>query len=145
MKALIQRVSCGSVSVDGKSIASIDKGLVILVGIGHSDGKAQVQAMAEKISTLRIFEDDAEKMNLSILDTGGAALVVSQFTLYADTRKGRRPAFTDAANPEIASRLVDDFIKALVGLGIPTQTGIFGAHMVVSIVNDGPVTIMLEQ
>jgi D-tyrosyl-tRNA(Tyr) deacylase len=118
---------------------------VILVGIGHADDTTRVKSMAEKIATLRIFEDDADKMNLSILDTGGSALVVSQFTLYADTRKGRRPAFTDAAPPEIASRLVNDFIKALVDLGVPTQSGLFGAHMVVDIVNDGPVTIMIEQ
>jgi D-tyrosyl-tRNA(Tyr) deacylase len=144
MKALIQRVSSGSVRVDGKPIANIDKGLVILVGIGHADGTAQVQGMAEKIATLRIFGDAAGKMNLSILDTGGSALVVSQFTLYADIRKGRRPAFTDAAAPEVASRLVDDFVKALVGLGVPTCAGVFGAHMLVSLVNDGPVTIMLE-
>jgi D-tyrosyl-tRNA(Tyr) deacylase len=145
MKVLIQRVSSGRVSVGSKVIASIDKGLVILVGIGHADDTTRVKSMAEKIATLRIFEDDADKMNLSILDTGGSALVVSQFTLYADTRKGRRPAFTDAAPPEIASRLVNDFIKALVDLGVPTQSGLFGAHMVVDIVNDGPVTIMIEQ
>lgn len=145
MKALIQRVSSGKVSVGGKVIASIDKGLVILVGIGHADDTTRVKSMAEKIATLRIFEDDADKMNLSVLDTGGSALVVSQFTLYADTRKGRRPAFTDAAPPEIASHLVNEFVKALVDLGIPTQSGLFGAHMVVDIVNDGPVTIMIEQ
>jgi D-tyrosyl-tRNA(Tyr) deacylase len=145
MKALIQRVSSGSVSVENKPIAAIDKGLVILVGIGHADGTTQVQAMAEKIATLRIFGDEVGKMNLSILDISGSALVVSQFTLYADTRKGRRPAFTDAAAPEVASQLVDDFVKALIGLGVPTHTGVFGAHMVVSLVNDGPVTIMLEQ
>jgi D-tyrosyl-tRNA(Tyr) deacylase len=145
MKVLIQRVSSGRVSVGSKVITSIDKGLVILVGIGHADDTTRVKSMAEKIATLRIFEDDADKMNLSILDTGGSALVVSQFTLYADTRKGRRPAFTDAAPPEIASRLVNDFIKALVDLGVPTQSGLFGAHMVVDIVNDGPVTIMIEQ
>jgi D-aminoacyl-tRNA deacylase len=144
MKALLQRVSSGSVSVDEKVIASIDRGLVVLVGIGHADGAAQVQNMAEKIATLRIFEDAAGKMNLSILDSGGSALVVSQFTLYADTRKGRRPAFIDAAAPEVASRLVEDFVKALISLGVPTRTGVFGAHMMVSLVNDGPVTIMLE-
>jgi D-tyrosyl-tRNA(Tyr) deacylase len=144
MKALIQRVSSGSVSVDDKPIAAINKGLVILVGIGHADGTAQVQAMAEKISTLRIFEDGVGKMNLSILDSGGSALVVSQFTLYADTRKGRRPAFTDAAAPAVAGQLVDDFVKALTSLGVPTCAGVFGARMMVSLVNDGPVTIMLE-
>ncbi len=145
MKALIQRVSRGSVSVDQKQIAAIDKGLVILVGIGRADGTSQVKSMAEKIATLRIFGDEAGKMNLSLLDTGGSALVISQFTLYADTRKGRRPAFIDAAPPEDASRLVDEFARALVGLGIPTHTGVFGAHMMVDLVNDGPVTIMLEQ
>ncbi len=144
MRALIQRVTTGSVSVDGKAIASIEKGLVILVGIGHADGPGQIQAMAEKIANLRIFEDASGKMNLSILDAGGSALVVSQFTLYADTRKGRRPAFTDAAVPELASQLVDEFIKELSRMGVPTQSGIFGAHMLVQIANDGPVTIMLE-
>jgi D-tyrosyl-tRNA(Tyr) deacylase len=144
MRALIQRVSSGSVSVDGKTVAAIEKGLVILVGIGHADGPIQIQAMAEKIAHLRIFEDAGGKMNLSILDAGAAALVISQFTLYADTRKGRRPAFTDAAAPEIASRLVDVFTADLTGLGVPTRCGIFGAHMLVQINNDGPVSIMLE-
>jgi len=144
MKALIQRVASGSVSVDGNAIAAIEKGLVILVGIGHSDEPSQIQAMAEKIANLRIFEDVNGKMNLSILDAGGSALVISQFTLYADTRKGRRPAFTDAAAPEVASQLVDEFIKELSRMGMPTQSGIFGAHMLVQIANDGPVTIMLE-
>ena len=144
MRALIQRVSSGSVSVDGKTVAAIEKGLVILVGIGHADGPNQIQAMAEKIAHLRIFEDAGGKMNLSILDAGGSALVISQFTLYADTRKGRRPAFTDAAAPEIASQLVDAFTTELSGLGVPTRSGIFGAHMLVQINNDGPVSIMLE-
>jgi len=144
MKALLQRVSSGSVSVEGKSIASIGNGLVILVGIGHADSDAQAQAMAEKVATLRIFEDEAGKMNLSILDTHGAVLVISQFTLYADTRKGRRPAFTDAAAPDVAKKLVDAFIKALQDQGIPTRSGEFGAHMSVEITNDGPVTIMVE-
>jgi D-tyrosyl-tRNA(Tyr) deacylase len=144
MKALIQRVASGSVIIDGRTIATIAEGLVILVGIGHADGSSQIQAMAEKIANLRVFEDVNGKMNLSILDGGGSALVISQFTLYADTRKGRRPAFTDAAAPEVASQLVDEFTKALSRMGIPTQSGIFGAHMLVQIANDGPVTIMLE-
>lgn len=144
MKALIQRVSSGSVNVGGKTLAAIGKGLVILVGIGHADGLAQARAMAEKIATLRIFEDDAGKMNLSILDTHGTALVVPQFTLYADVRKGRRPAFTDAADPDAARILVAAFIEALHDLGVPTQSGEFGAHMLVEIQNDGPVTIMVE-
>jgi D-tyrosyl-tRNA(Tyr) deacylase len=144
MRALIQRVTAGSVSVDSKEISAIEKGLVVLVGIGHADRPSQIQAMAEKIANLRIFEDAGGKMNLSILDAGGSALVVSQFTLYADTRKGRRPAFTDAAAPEVASQLVADFIKELSRMGVPTQSGVFGAHMLVQIANDGPVTIMLE-
>jgi D-aminoacyl-tRNA deacylase len=144
MRALIQRVSTGSVSVDTKTIARIEKGLVILVGIGHSDGPSQIQAMAEKIANLRIFEDADGKMNRSILDAGGSALVISQFTLYADTHKGRRPAFTEAASPEIASQLMDAFTKELSRLGVPTCNGVFGAHMLVQIANDGPVTIMLE-
>jgi D-tyrosyl-tRNA(Tyr) deacylase len=144
MRALIQRVTAGSVSVDRKEISAIEKGLVVLVGIGHADRPSQIQAMAEKIANLRIFEDAGGKMNLSILDAGGSALVVSQFTLYADTRKGRRPAFTDAAAPEVASQLVADFIKELSRMGVPTQSGVFGAHMLVQIANDGPVTIMLE-
>jgi D-tyrosyl-tRNA(Tyr) deacylase len=144
MKALIQRVTSGNVSVEGKAISAIEKGLVILVGIGHEDGSNQMQTMAEKIANLRIFEDASGKMNLSILDAGGSALVVSQFTLYADTRKGRRPAFTDAAAPGVASQLVDEFINELSRMGVPTHSGIFGAHMLVQIANDGPVTIMLE-
>ncbi len=144
MKALIQRVSLGSVSVGGATIASIGNGLVILLGIGHGDSEVQAREMAEKIATLRVFEDEAGKMNRSILDTHGSALVVSQFTLYADTRKGRRPAFTDAAAPDIAMKLVEALIKALMDLGVPTRSGEFGAHMIVEIVNDGPVTIMIE-
>jgi D-tyrosyl-tRNA(Tyr) deacylase len=145
MKALIQRVASGSVEVDGKTIASIDTGMVVLVGIGQQDNSAQVKAMADKVATLRIFEDEAGKMNLSVLDVKGSILVVSQFTLYADTHKGRRPAFTDAAAPDIALKLVDDFARELNNMGIPTQSGEFGAHMIVNIINDGPVTILLEQ
>jgi D-tyrosyl-tRNA(Tyr) deacylase len=144
MKALIQRVTAGSVSVGGRQIASIGKGLVILIGIGRADGEADLHLIAEKIATLRIFEDNAGKMNHSILDIHGSALVVPQFTLYADIRKGRRPAFTDAANPDDARLLVDAFIQALRDQGIPTRNGEFGAHMSVEIINDGPVTIMVE-
>jgi len=144
MKALIQRVTHGSVSVGGHTLAKIGHGLVILLGIGHVDSDTQAQAMAEKIATLRVFEDEAGKMNWSILDTQGSALVISQFTLYADTRKGRRPAFTDAAAPDIAVKLVNTFTRALIDLGVPTQSGEFGAHMSVEIANDGPVTIMIE-
>jgi D-tyrosyl-tRNA(Tyr) deacylase len=145
MRALLQRVSHGRVSVDDHTVAEIDHGLVILLGIGPQDGQEQISYLTEKIANLRIFEDEQGKFNRSILDTHGEAIVVSQFTLYADTRKGRRPSFTDAAPPEIASPLVDAFALALQKLGVPTQTGEFGAHMLVEISNDGPVTIHLER
>jgi D-tyrosyl-tRNA(Tyr) deacylase len=145
MRALIQRVSFSKVSVDGQTIAQIGRGLVILLGIGHGDGEEQAAFLAEKIANLRIFEDAQGKTNLSVLDVGGEAIVVSQFTLYADTRKGRRPSFTDAALPDLAAPLVDRFAELLRGHGVPTQTGQFGAHMLVEIHNDGPVTIWLEK
>ena len=145
MRALIQRVRSGKVSVEGKAIAQIGRGLVILLGVGHGDGEEQARWMAEKIATLRIFEDEQGKTNLSALDVGGEALVVSQFTLYADARKGRRPSFTDAALPDVAAPLVDQFAALLREQGLPTQTGVFGAHMLVEIHNDGPVTIWLER
>jgi D-tyrosyl-tRNA(Tyr) deacylase len=131
--------------VNNRLVAEIGHGLVILLGIGPQDGMEQITYLAERIVNLRIFEDEQGKFNRSILDTQGEAIVVSQFTLYADTRKGRRPSFTDAAQPEIASPLVDEFALALQKLGIPTQTGEFGAHMVVDISNDGPVTIYMER
>ncbi len=145
MRALIQRVSFGSVTVQEEVIASIGKGLVILLGVGHGDSAEQAAFLAEKIATLRIFEDEQGKMNRSVLDVGGEAIVVSQFTLYADARKGRRPSFTDAAPPEIASPLVDHFASLLRAQGVPTQQGRFGAEMMVEIHNDGPVTIWLER
>jgi len=145
MRALLQRVKHGKVSVDGKPIAEIGQGLVILLGVGHADGEEQAKFLAEKIATLRIFEDKQGKTNLSILDVGESAIVVSQFTLYADTRKGRRPSFTDAAPPEVAAPLVKRFAELLDAQGVPTQTGEFGAHMLVEIQNDGPVTIWLER
>ena len=117
---------------------------MILLGVGPGDGEEQAQTLAEKVANLRIFEDEQGKMNRSLLDVGGQAIVVSQFTLYADTRKGRRPSFTDAALPEVASPLVERFAVLLRELGVPTQTGEFGAHMLVEIANDGPVTIWLE-
>ena len=145
MRVLIQRVSKASVTVEGQTISSIGNGLLILLGVGHGDGEEQVTFLAEKVANLRIFEDDQGKTNLSVLDVKGEAIVVSQFTLYADTRKGRRPSFTGAALPDVAEPLVDRFVELLHGHGIPTQTGKFGAHMLVEIHNDGPVTIWLEK
>ncbi len=144
MRVVLQRVQTARVSVAGQPVAQIGRGLVLLVGIGPQDGEAQARQLAEKIVHLRIFEDSAGKMNLSILDVGGEAIVVSQFTLYADTRRGRRPSFTDAAPPEMAKPLVARFAAMLVDYGVPTQTGKFGAHMLVEIANDGPVTLWLE-
>ncbi len=145
MRALIQRVQHGSVIIDGSIISEIETGLVILLGIGSKDSDEQVEYLANKIVNLRIFEDGEGKMNRSLLNIGGAALVVSQFTLYADTRKGRRPSFTDAAQPELAELLVNQFVKKMSALGIATQTGLFGADMLVKIENDGPVTIWMER
>lgn len=145
MRALIQRVSSGKVTVDNQAIAQIGRGLVILLGIGHGDGQEQAAYLAEKVANLRVFEDEQGKTNLSILDVGGEAILVSQFMLYADTRKGRRPSFTDAALPDLAAPLVERFAELLRGHGVPTQTGQFGAHMLVEIHNDGPVTIWLEK
>lgn len=145
MRLVLQRVRRGRVSVDGETIAEIGRGYIILLGVGHGDGEEQARYLVEKVANLRVFEDEQGKMNLSILDTGGEAIVVSQFTLYADTRRGRRPAFVDAAPPEIASPLVDRFAELLRAQGVPTRTGSFGAHMLVEIENDGPVTISMER
>ncbi len=144
MRAVLQRVTEAAVHVDDAEVGRIDHGLLILVGIGHSDGLGEAEILAEKIANLRIFEDAEGKTNLSILDVGGEALVVSQFTLFADTRKGRRPSFTDAAAPDAAAELVERFRGCLEARGVPTAAGRFGADMSVSLVNDGPFTLVLD-
>ena len=145
MRVLLQRVSKASVSVNGQVVGAIGQGFVVLVGVGRHDGEEQAAWLARKIAGLRVFEDQAGKFNLSIRDVGGAALVVSQFTLYADTRRGRRPAFVDAAPPEIAEPLVERFAGLLRAEGVPVEMGVFGARMLVEIHNDGPVTIWIER
>ena len=145
MRALVQRVKYGKVTVAGETTAEIGAGLVILLGVGHGDGEAQAAWLAEKIANLRIFEDAEGKMNLSVKEIGGAALVVSQFTLYADAQKGRRPSFTNAALPEQARPLVERFAELLQAQGIAVGQGVFGAEMLVEIHNAGPVTIWLER
>ncbi|MEI7849105.1 MAG: D-aminoacyl-tRNA deacylase [Chloroflexota bacterium] len=145
MRALVQRVKYGKVSVNDEITAEIGQGLVILLGVGHGDGEAQAAFLADKIANLRIFEDPQQRMNLSVLDVHGAAIVVSQFTLYADTNRGRRPSFTTAALPDVARPLVARFANLLAELGVPTGQGVFGADMQVEIHNDGPVTIWLEK
>jgi D-tyrosyl-tRNA(Tyr) deacylase len=143
MRLVLQRVSRGRVTVADRCVAEIGPGLVILLGIGPQDDEAQARFLADKAAHLRIFEDEQGKMNRSILDRGGQAIVVSQFTLYADARKGRRPSFTGAALPDLARPLVERFQQLLIEQGVPTQTGEFGADMQVELVNDGPVTILL--
>lgn len=145
MRAVIQRVSHGQVIVENKCIAKINKGVIILLGIAPNDGQEQIDYLVRKISQLRIFEDREGKLNSSLLEINGEAIVVSQFTLYADTKKGRRPSFTNAAQPKVAEPLVDKFVQALNETGIKTQSGKFGAHMHVDIHNDGPVTILIEK
>lgn len=145
MRALVQRVQKASVSVDSKVLGAIGPGLVVFVGIHHQDGEVEVGWLADKIAHLRIFSDEAGKFNLSLLDTAGEVLVVSQFTLYGDARRGRRPSFGDAANPERAAPLVYRFCALLRELGIRhVATGRFQAHMLVEIHNDGPVTMWLD-
>jgi D-tyrosyl-tRNA(Tyr) deacylase len=144
MRALLQRVSHASVSVNGEIVGQIGPGLLLLLGIGQQDSEAQVKMLTDNIVHLRIFADDEGKMNRSVLDSGGQILVVSQFTLYADTRKGRRPSFTRAAQPALAEPLVKRFQEAIAAHNIVVAGGMFGAHMQVSLVNDGPVTIWLD-
>jgi D-tyrosyl-tRNA(Tyr) deacylase len=144
VRALVQRVSGASVGVAGETIAEIAEGLLVLVAAGTGDGPEQAVWMAGKVARLRVLPDDDGRMNRSVLDTGGAVLAVSQFTLYGDASRGNRPGFTAAAPPEEAEALVDRFAVALRELGVPVEQGMFGAHMRVALVNDGPVTIWLE-
>lgn len=143
MKIVMQRVSQASVTIDGKIAGAIQQGLLLLVGICPEDGQEDIDYAVRKISQMRIFSDDADKMNLSVQDVGGQILSISQFTLYADTKKGNRPAFTGAAKPDFATQLYDQFNQQLAQI-VPVQTGEFGADMKVSLVNDGPVTIVLD-
>jgi D-tyrosyl-tRNA(Tyr) deacylase len=145
VRALLQRVSRASVRVEGEAVASIGPGLLVLLGVGHADDDATTDALARRITELRIFADEDGRTNRSILDIGGAALVVSQFTLFADTSRGRRPGFTNAAAPDVADRLYRRFVEALRGAGVgDVQTGSFGTEMAVELVNDGPFTIWLD-
>ena len=144
MRAVVQRVTAASVRVDGEVIGAIERGLLALVAARHQDDVGQADWLAEKLAQLRIFEDEQGKMNRSVLEIGGAALVISQFTLYGDARRGRRPSFLAAAAPEVAKPLVERVVAGLRQRGVATATGRFGAQMMVSLVNDGPVTIILE-
>ncbi|MCB0256038.1 MAG: D-tyrosyl-tRNA(Tyr) deacylase [Anaerolineae bacterium] len=144
MRAVVQRVSQASVTVDEQVVGAIGRGFLVLLGVTHDDGEAEAAWLAHKIAGLRIFEDEDGKFNRALADVDGAVLVVSQFTLYGDARKGRRPSFTEAARPEQAEPLCDRFVELLRAEGIAVETGIFGAMMAVSLVNDGPVTLLLD-
>ena len=144
MRAVVQRVKSASVTVDDKRVSEIGAGVLVFLGVAHDDTTKALEYIANKVANLRIFEDEDGKMNLSLLDTGGAALVVSQFTLYGDCRKGRRPSFINAARPEVANTLYEQFIATLQQQNIPTQGGTFQAMMDVQLINDGPVTILLD-
>src|SRR5688572_20453426 len=143
MRLLLQRVTRAEVRVDGRVVGSIGPGLVVLVGVGHSDDESIVDTMAGKVVDLRIFRDDDGKTNRSLIDVAGEVLAVSQFTLFADTRKGRRPSFLDAATPELGERLYERFVVAVEARGVKVARGIFGAEMQIELVNDGPMTIWL--
>lgn len=144
MKAVIQRVCKASVSVDHKIIGSIDRGLMVLLGVDREDNESDLDYLVKKITGMRIFEDDQEKMNLALADVGGSLLVISQFTLLASTKKGNRPSFTQAGPPEMSNALYEQFIARCRALGFKVEHGQFGAHMEVSLVNDGPVTIVID-
>jgi len=145
MRLVLQRVSAASVTIDGRTVGVIERGYLVLVGFTAGDGEAQIAWMADKIAGLRVFPDQEGRMNRDLRDVGGSALVVSQFTLYADARKGRRPSFVDAALPDVAEPLYERFVQALRDRGVPVATGVFGAIMDVALVNDGPVTLVLER
>ncbi len=145
MRAVVQRVSEASVTVGDEVVGAIERGVLVLLGVREGDTQAEADWLASKVAQLRIFSDDEGRFNLSVLDIGGAALVVSQFTLYGDARKGRRPDFTKAARPETAEPLIEHFVAQLQAAGVPTATGRFGASMAVHLVNQGPVTILLER
>ena len=145
MRALIQRVSRASVHVEGEETASIGQGFLVLLGVAVGDSESEAEWLARKIAGLRLFEDDAGKMNLGLADVGGAVLAVSQFTLYGDARKGRRPSFTRAAPPSQAHNLYDKFCELLEADGVTVEKGVFQAHMEIALVNDGPVTLWLER
>ena len=145
MRLLIQRVQHASVTVAGEVVAHIGVGFLILVGVTHNDGPEQAEWLAHKVAGLRLFDDEQGLMNRSLQDVGGEALVVSQFTLYGDARKGRRPSWSRAARPEQAEPLVQHFAQALQAQGVPVQQGVFGAHMAVALLNDGPVTLLVER
>jgi len=144
VKAVIQRVSRASVEVDGRTVGAIERGLLVLLGVAKGDDDAAAAKLADKVATYRVFEDDAGKMNLSVRDVGGGVLVISQFTICADCRKGRRPSFDPAAPPDEAERLYAVFVDHLKASGLQVQTGVFGAMMDVHLVNQGPVTFILE-
>lgn len=145
MRLVIQRVQSASVTVDKNVVGRIDQGLLVLIGVGQGDDETTAEWLAKKTAELRLFADEADKMNLSVTDVGGSVLVVSQFTLLADCKKGRRPAFTGAADPDIADRLYLHYAQRLRELGLPVETGIFAADMKVALVNDGPVTFVIDR
>ena len=144
MRAVVQRVASSRVTVDERVTGEVKKGLLVLLGVTHDDTSKYVDYMVDKVTNLRIFEDENDKMNLSLKDIGGEVMAVSQFTLYGDARKGRRPSFSDAARPDVANPLYEEFVEKLRAQGITVGTGEFGAHMMVELTNDGPVTILLE-
>jgi D-aminoacyl-tRNA deacylase len=144
MRVLVQRVTGAAVGIDGQTVGAIGRGFLCLIGVTHTDGEQEARRLAAKTARLRVFEDADGLMNLALADVGGEVLAVSQFTLYADARKGNRPSFTDAAGPDLGERLYEAFLTALRAEGVAVQTGVFGARMQVRLVNDGPVTVLLE-